>query len=187
MLRILKSLLVITAVAVIGVGATSAYFSDTATIAENTFSTGILDVRVNGQDSMIGATFAPMAPGQIGNSPEYHINNYGAPWFAGDSNLTAKYLALSAVNCDGEGTHLCSLLKIKVEVNRGWSTWQTAYDGSLIGLSHADLLAPRWTELAPGDSEMMRYTITLPDRGNQNGLMGKTATWNFVVEGRTGV
>lgn len=186
MYRILKSLLVIAAVAAVGVGATGAYFSDTASITDNTFSTGVLDVRINGQDSVAGATFSPMAPGQIGTSQEYQINNYGAPWFAGSSNLTAKVLTLSANNCQDGGSGLCGLLNIKVEVNRGWPTWQVAYDGVLSGLSSADLLAPNWTELIPGSSESMRYTITLPDTGSdQSSLQGSTATWDFVAEGRT--
>ena len=185
MLKILKSMLVIVAVAAVGVGATGAYFSDTASITDNTFSTGTLDIRINGQQSVVGATFSPMAPGQVGTSPQYEINNYGAPWFAGPSNLTAKYLALSAANCSDNSSGLCGLLNIKVEVNRGWPTWQVAYDGALNGLSNADVLAPNWSELVPGSSESMRYTITLPDSGDQTSLMGQTATWDFVVEGRT--
>jgi hypothetical protein len=86
---------------------------------------------------------------------------------------------------NGDG-NLWNSVKIKVEVNRGWPTWQVAYDGNLNGLSNADLLAPRWTELAPGMSESIRYTITLPDNGgDQTNLMGKTINWNFVIEGRT--
>ena len=186
MLRIIKSLLVIVAVAAVAAGATGAYFSDTATIANNTFSTGTLDIRVNGSNNVTGATFSPMAPGQNGNSPQYEINNYGAPHFAGLSNLTAKVLTLTATSCNDGGLGLCGLLKIKVEVNRGWATWQVAYNGDLSGLANTDLLHPNWTELIPGSSESMRYTVWLPDTGgDQSSLMGKTATWDFVVEGRT--
>jgi predicted ribosomally synthesized peptide with SipW-like signal peptide len=46
MLRIAKSLLTILAVAVVAVGATGAYFSDTEVVASNTFATGTLDLKL---------------------------------------------------------------------------------------------------------------------------------------------
>jgi predicted ribosomally synthesized peptide with SipW-like signal peptide len=187
MLKIAKSLIVIVAVVAVAAGATGAYFSDQATIANNTFSTGTLAIWINSNPGPItGATYSPMAPGQVGNSIDYHINNANLANFGGPSNLTAKYLALSVANCNDGGSGLCGLLQINVEVNRGWSTWHQAYNGSLSGLSNVDLLSPRWTELIAGSSEMMRYTITLPDDGtDQSALMGQTATWDLVVEGRT--
>jgi len=45
MLRIVKSLMVIGVVSAVAVGATGAYFSDTATVTQNTFSTGTLEIR----------------------------------------------------------------------------------------------------------------------------------------------
>lgn len=186
MFKIAKSLFAIVAVAAIAAGSTGAYFSSTATIVNNTFSTGTLEIRVNGQPSIAGATYSPMAPDQVGNSPEYHINNYGAPWFAGPSNLAAKKLMLNIINPNDSGSGLWNNVVIKVEVNRGWATWQEVYNGNINALSNVDLLSPRWTELAPGDSEMMRYSISLPDNGgDQSALMGQTLTWDFAIEGRT--
>ena len=185
-MRILKSLMMILAVGVLATGATSSYFSSKASITENTFSTGVLEIRVNGQPSILGATFSPMAPDQIADSPEYHMNNYGQPWFDGPSTLTAKKLLLSTNNPNDYGSGLWNKVMIKVEVNRGWSTWQEAYNGKLKNLHEADLLSPRWTELVPGESEMIRYQIWLPNESvDQNWLMGQTLTWDFVVEGRT--
>lgn len=62
MFRIVKSLVVIAVIGAFAASATGAYFSDTATITRNTFSTGTLEIRVNGQPSVVGATFSPMAP-----------------------------------------------------------------------------------------------------------------------------
>jgi len=183
-LNILKSLMVVAVVATVAVGATGAYFSDTATITDNTYTTGTLEIRVNGQPSVLGSTFSPTAPGQIYHSGDFHINNYGAPWFAGPSNLAAKALTVAVANNSGSA-YLWDNLRVKVEVNRGWPTWQEAYNGKLKNLGVKDLLAPRWTELAPGESEMMRYEVWLPDAGDQSAYMGETLTWDFVVEGRT--
>ena len=186
MLKIVKSLVVIALVGAFAASATGAYFSDTATITQNTFSTGTLEIRVNGQPSVVGATFAPMAPDQIGNSPQYEINNYGLPWFAGPSNLTAKSLSLAVVNPNDSGSGLWDKVMVTVEVNRGWPTWQQAYTGKLKDMGTVGLLAPRWTDLIPGSSESLRYHVWLPNElGDQSSLMGKTLTWDFVVEGRT--
>jgi predicted ribosomally synthesized peptide with SipW-like signal peptide len=186
MFKIAKGLLTIVAVAAIAVGATGAYFSSTATITNNTFSTGTLDIRVNGEPSVVGATFSPMAPDQIANSPQYEINNYGQPWFNGPSNLTAKKLILNVTNPNDFGSGLWDKVKIKVEVNRGWPAWQVAYDGDIKSLANVDLLNPNWTELIPGSSESFRYQVYLPDDGSDQGsLMGQTLTWNFAIEGRT--
>lgn len=186
MFKIVKSLFVIVAVATIAAGSTSAYFSDTATITGNTFSTGTLEIRVNGQPSIIGATFSPMAPGQVGDSPQYEINNYGQPWFNGPSNLTAKQLLLNITNPNDSGSGLWNKVMIKVEVNRGWPVWQVAYDGNINALSNVDLLNPNWSELAPGNSESFRYHVYLPNEEiDQSSLMAKTLTWNFAIEGRT--
>jgi len=50
MKKILLSLGVIAVVAIVGVGATRAYFSDTVTSTGNTFTTGTLDLKVTNQD-----------------------------------------------------------------------------------------------------------------------------------------
>ena len=186
MLRIAKSLLTILAVAAIAAGSTSAYFSDSATITGNTFSTGILDIRVNGEPSVIGGTFSPMAPDQVGDSPQFDINNYGQPWFNGPSTLTAKSLSLNVINPNDSGSGLWHKVKIKVEVNRGWPTWQVAYDGNIDALANVELLNPNWTELTPGSSESFRYHVYLPNEdANQNTLMGQSLVWDFYIEGRT--
>jgi predicted ribosomally synthesized peptide with SipW-like signal peptide len=185
MKRIAMSLVTIAAVACLVVGATGAYFSSTATVTNNTFSTGTLEIRVNSQPTITGATFSPMAPGQKGGS-NFDINNYGAPWFAGPSNLKAKTLLLSVMNATGDSS-LWSNLYIRVQVTRtSGATWQNVYWGPISSLSNADLLHPYWTELIPGSSEGLRYQVWLPETGgDQSALMGKTVHWDFAVEGRT--
>jgi len=186
MIKIIKSLFTIVAVFAIAAGSTSAYFSSKATVANNTFSTGVLDIRVNGEPTLAGAVYSPAVPGEIFHSPVYQINNYGSPYFDGSSTLSAKKLMIRTVNQNDFGSGLWNAVRIKVEVNRGWPTWMEAYNGPLYGLSDTDLLNPRWSELAPGNSESLRYEITLPDNGgDQSAFMGKILTWDFEIEGRT--
>lgn len=186
-MKIFKSLITIMAVATLAVGATSAYFSDSATIADNTFTAGTLEIRVNGQETKMGATFSPVVPGETYNSPEYHINNYGSPHFAGPSNLTAKYLTIrNSAPVSTPDNDLWDNVMIKVETNRGWATWQLVYEGKLKDMPTSDLLSPRWSELAPGNSQMLKYQAWLPDTGtDQSKYMGDSLVWDFIIEGRT--
>lgn len=189
MLRIIKSLLTIVAVAAIATGATGAYFASAVEIEDNQFSTGTLEIRVNGQATSIdGFEYGPAAPG-FSEVRQFTVNNYGQPWFDGPSNLPARVLTmkLGDINYDeGMSSELFNVLRLKVEVNRGWPTWQEVYEGPLHRANGIDLLSPRWTELIAGSSEDVRITITLPEsRGDQSDLMGLTSQWDFIVEGRT--
>lgn len=69
--KILKSVAVIAFVAAIAVGATSAYFSDTATSSTNTFTSGTLSLKNEGLVDAPAITIPNMAPGDV--SPEYSI------------------------------------------------------------------------------------------------------------------
>jgi len=53
--KILISLTVISVVAAIAIGGTIAYFSDTETSTGNTFSTGVIDININGENPWIGS------------------------------------------------------------------------------------------------------------------------------------
>jgi predicted ribosomally synthesized peptide with SipW-like signal peptide len=185
--KIALSLATIAAVCMLAIGATSAYFSSTATITNNTFSTGTLQIRVNGSPTVTGANFAAVAPGDMKVSPVYGIQNYGAPWFGGPSNLTANKLYLKVVNPNDSGSGLWDVVKVKVEVGRLSGVMQyTLYDGLLKNLGTVDLFGGHWSSLIPGSSQDMRYTVYLPETGtDQSYLMGKTLTWDWSVEGRT--
>jgi len=180
MLKIIKSLVVIVAVVAVASSATAAVFTSTTSVVGNTFATGTLELRVNGQPTIAGFNVTGQAPGDS-ESGQFGVNNYGAPWFAGPSTLSAKTLNISAVRTGGSA-YLYNKLDIVVEANRGWPTWMPVYNGPLSGLSNADLLTPRWTELAAGDSEDVRYTVTLPADAN-NTYQGLSTTFDFVMVG----
>lgn len=178
-MKILKSLLVIVAMMAVVAGATSAVFTSQALVAGNTFATGALEIRINGQASIPGFNVTNAIPGDS-ESGQFGVNNYGQPWFAGPSTLPAKILKISAVNTGGSA-YLYNKLDVVVEANRGWPTWMPVYSGSLSGLANADLLDGRWTELAAGNSEDVRYTVTLPLDAD-NSYQGLSATFDFVVD-----
>ncbi len=110
MKRIILSLGVIAIVAIVGVGATRAYFSDTETSTGNTFTAGAIDLQIGSQCSYNGSTstecgswtikdlvptadkffnFADIKPGDIGeNTISLHVFNNDAWVCAKVSNLT---------------------------------------------------------------------------------------------------
>ncbi len=180
MKKILLSLMTIAMVGAIAVGATSAIFTSQATVDNNTFATGTLEIRVNGQPTIAGFDFSDAAPGDC-HTYQHNVNNYGQPWFAGPSTLDAKTLTVSAVQ-DGGSTLLFDKLNVKVEANRGWPTRMLVFDGKLKFLTNADLLSPRWTSLIPGSSEDVYYTVCLP-AGADNTYQGLSTTYDLVVNG----
>ena len=179
MLKIAKSLVVIAAVAALAVGATSAVFTSQAKVEGNTFATGILEIRINGSSSIPGFNVTNAKPGDT-KSGQFGVNNYGAPWFAGPSTLAAKTLKVKAVQTGGSA-YLYNKLDIVVEANRGWGTWMPVYSGPISGLATGDLLDGRWAELAAGDSEDVRYVVTLPLDADDS-YQGLLTTFDFVVD-----
>src|SRR3989344_5643339 len=139
----------------------------------------LLEIGLNGQESLGGFTFSNAAPGDC-KTGQFGVNNFGAPWFAGPSTLAAKELVISYLYQQGD-TPLYELLTAKIEANRGWPIRMLVYNGLLKDLSEADLLTPNWTELAAANSEDVFYEICLPVSAD-NSVMGKSATFDFLVD-----
>lgn len=178
--RILISLSVIAVAAVVALGATYAYFSSTASVTGNTFSTGTLQIRVNGQSSITGFTFSNAAPGDC-KEGNFDVNNYGPPWFAGPSTLTAKELVLSAKKVSATDNDLWKALTVKIERCAG--PCEIAYNGKLKDLNEKNILMSWYSGgLAPGNSETIKYKVCLPKDGDQNNLQGDSVTFDFVVD-----
>jgi predicted ribosomally synthesized peptide with SipW-like signal peptide len=193
MFRIIKSLLVIVAVGAVAAGATSAYFSSSVDISDNTFATGTLEIRVNGEAGEIdGFEYGPAAPGDMQTSDLYGIQNYGAPWFGGPSNLPANKLLLSVTDVNDDAVpsgpnDLWNAAWVKIEVGRMSGVMQyTVYEGPISTMGEVDLFGGHWSSLVPGSSQDMKATVWLPDTGgDQSSLMGQSMEWDFIVEGRT--
>jgi predicted ribosomally synthesized peptide with SipW-like signal peptide len=80
MKNIVRSLLVVVAVAAIAGGATYSYFSDTETSAGNTFTAGTLDLKVNGIDDPLPIVLNSenMQPGKVYNAGTVEVRNDGS-------------------------------------------------------------------------------------------------------------
>lgn len=198
MFRIAKSLVMILAVAAVAAGATSAYFTDRATISNNTFSTGVLEIRINGLENRAGFNYTNAVPGDVA-SYTFSLQNYGLPWFpSGPSTLPAKDLLASVSNATGDGT-LYGALVAKLYANAGWGGCSnpgtnpfvagkgcTVYNGPLSAMSQADILmATQWgahPDLIPGNSFSMLLEVELPNSGDQSALMGKSTSFDIVVD-----
>jgi len=77
--KILLSLSVIAALAAIAIGGTVAYFSDTETSTENTFSAGTLNLQVGDSDStLVKIELSNMKPGDTGNAANWLVKNTGS-------------------------------------------------------------------------------------------------------------
>jgi predicted ribosomally synthesized peptide with SipW-like signal peptide len=189
MLKIAKSLFTIVAIVGIAAGSTSAYFTDKATIIGNTFATGKLEIRINGQQTIIGQQFLNNVPGDVNNSEPYLITN---SLILGHSTVNAKKLLLSANHLQGNDD-LKNAVKIKVEARKGPSgSWTEIYKGKLAGLDEKNILSELgMNELKPynminGQIIGLRYRIGVQETDtNQNYLMNKQLSWDFAIEGRT--
>jgi predicted ribosomally synthesized peptide with SipW-like signal peptide len=179
MKRIILSSLFIFALLAGLAGATYAVFSDSAVMGANTFATGVLEIRVNGQPTVAGFSMTNAAPGAC-QQGQFTVNNYGAPFFAGPSTLAARELVLRVDGVIGD-EDLFDELSLKVEANRGWPEWMGVYDDPLSALVEGDLLGTRWSELAPGHSHDVRYEVCLSaSAGNE--LQGKTTSFDFIID-----
>jgi len=155
MFRIFKSMLIVTAVAVVAVGATGAYFSDSETAAGNTLTAGTLDLKVGGQDDplVVHVTRTDLKP--------------GAPW-------TTQYGGQWVVNNAGTipGTVTATIKNVKdiengciePEVNAGDITCGTGTDQGELGtglLNHV-----YWTlNQAPGGTLSPTFTSLMSAQG----------------------
>ncbi len=188
MFKIIKSIFAIVAVASIAAGSTSAYFSDTATITGNTFSTGKLEIRVDGQQTISGQHFHNNAPGDVRSSVPVLVTDS----LLSQSTLNAKKLLLSVKNVAGN-PELKNATIIQVEAKKGISgSWTEIFDGQMSNLNELNILTGLGiSELKPynviNDQIIgLRYKIGVPESGSeQNSLMDKEMSWDFAIEGRT--
>ncbi|HLN18617.1 MAG TPA: TasA family protein [Patescibacteria group bacterium] len=198
MKNIAKSLVIIVAVAAVASFATYAYFSSQASVVNNTFSTGTLEVRANGQTQLQGMTFNDMAPGTCKNGT-FDVQNYGNPYFpTGSSTLDIKELAINVTNVGGD-YNLRTALTLSLYANAGWSGCSNSgvsfvagkgcqiYAGQLLTAApERDVLEyTQWgsqATLAPGHSVTINYEVCLPNTSSaQNYLQGKTADFDFGI------
>lgn len=183
MRRLLFSLISLGAVAVVAIGATRAYFTDTEVLG-NTIETAKVNVNLTGP----GATIVPVdigghltggiLPGGTYGRYQMSVYNRGH----GQSTVPVKY-AWTAKQTAGN-TDLFNILNVKVEDgNCDWVTsWpaglEVRYNGPLSGLSH-------WRTF-PGDlgvniTRCTWFTFSLPAETG-NGYQGLNTQFNLVLD-----
>jgi len=183
-------------VASLTVVGTRAWFSSQANVNNITYSTGVLEVRVNGASAITGVSMTNAAPGDI-KSGSFDIQNYGAPWFGGPSTLTAKEIAIKVDALSGD-TNLQDALMLDLYANAGWSGCSNPtvtfvpgkgcriYTGLVKNMTEDDVLHyTQWgtqASLAAGSSISIKYDVYVPNTASdQNSLQGKSNSFNFVV------
>ena len=185
MKKIALSLVTVVALLALTVGATSAVFTSTASVTGNTWSTGSLEVRINGQTSITGFVVPNSVPGDS-KTGDFTIQNYGPEspgpggFLSGPSTLPAKSLKISAVRtlAGADSEKLFNKLKVRVRSTVDWNTTVVFNDG-LSNLVDKEILLPSNT-LPVGWSMPIEYQVLLPDNAG-NAYQGLTTTFDFVV------
>jgi len=160
MVRIAKSLITILAVALIAVGATSAAWTDSATVENNVFTAGYMDITTAPATALF--TAPNIYPGWS-EEQQLVVQN------SGTVPLNYDIAASKAAGDDVLYNSTDFLLKIGTASGLG-----DVYDGTVSGLT--GLASVR--NLAAGSSETLYFTVSLAG-GAGNGLQKTTATVNF--------
>lgn len=173
MKNIVKSLFVIVAVLTIASGSTIAYFSDTVTIAGNSFTTGTIDIDVDGQDTGHQSfEFTDMKPGFVEFS-NFTINNKGT----NPANIIKK------VTITSDPAILAAVIdyKLNVEVYDGvtlkWFQMLYNYDVTLASIAGQNM----FLGMLPAGWSMKVYESYRMQTGAGNQYQGQTLAFNIDV------
>ncbi|MDR3559575.1 MAG: TasA family protein [Candidatus Pacebacteria bacterium] len=168
MKTIIKSLVLVMAVAAVAGGATYAYFSASATSTGNTFSTGTLKISIDGNDcthhnpGFFGGVMYNHDWDDCHGSAKIDVNNAqpgncetGKITVKNTGSLTARDLTIAPSKDNGA---LCDALNITT-------------DNSLSGVT-----------IAPDKSQDVSVRVCLPNDGtDQSTLQGKTCSFSLNV------
>lgn len=190
MKKILFSFLVIFVFVGLISGVTLAYFSDTVTSAGNTFTTGTLDLNLDGNDTnVVKFEVADIKPGGS-ETRTWEINNVGnmngyldlhnliqthEPGISLEQELTVE---------DPDIGTLGSLLNVElfIDINNNGvldGTDTSIYSGAMEGLlTDYDLDL----QLDAGTSNYLTMTVSWPSTDNDNAGQGDTAELDMVFE-----
>jgi len=182
--KILKSLVIVLAMAAMVAGATNAYFTASYTVSGNTFSTGTMefDIRQTNTDTQhLPFSFTGMLPGQIGED-QFNVFNH--------ANSTEMKYRLYFTPTTGDPIHWD---KIKFEAYRcNWNVggscgnwpgsptaegWVKDFDGSS---EAASIVSP--ATIGPNISNYWKFKIWL-DTSAGNDYKNATATFDIVGQG----
>lgn len=190
MKKILFSFLIIFVFVGLISGVTSAYFSDTVTSTGNTFTTGILDLNLDGNNTnVVKFEVTNMKPGD-NETRTWVINNVGnmngyldlhnliqthEPGISTEQEITVE---------DPDVGTLGSLLNVElfIDINNNGvldGTDTSIYSGAMDGLlTDYDLDL----QLDAGTSNYLTMTVSWPSTDNDNAGQGDTAQLDMVFE-----
>lgn len=185
MRKILISLLVVGAVSALAIGATRAYFTDTAVLGTNSISTGRLDVALTGAPIVIPVdttqTFVGgMVPGEVFGP--YAVQVYNKGW--GLSTVPVRY-SWTVENIHGS-TELFNQMLVKVrEGNCDWITagWFTEPQGVLYPTAPINSMSRIISAdpLGVNDTRCTWFYFSLPATSG-NAFQGLTSTFDLRLD-----
>lgn len=199
MKNIIKSLLVVVAVAAIAGGATWAYFSDSETSTGNTFTAGTATIALDGDASNGAAYFtaANMKPGDT-------VTKYVAVKNTGSINLLFRAYVNATTNTastTNPASYFADVLETKITLNpTDVATWTPRFDpvsnyvnynsnmAGIIGVSNAiDNDPEAFTygadqQLQPNEYAVYKVEVTLPTTAG-NEWQGASFVGDLVFEG----
>jgi hypothetical protein len=177
--KILVTLLVVSALASFAVFGSFAIWTDTASVPNNVFSTGSVDISTNPTTALV--TFSGMAPGDSTGGQSLTVSNAGT--------LELRYaVTMTATNTDLKGLYAELELTIAEE-----GTDCATFDGSVLYGPAPFLLSgnligdPAQGEdtgdrtLAGSANEVLCFKVDLPDDA-PNGVQGATTTAVFTFD-----
>ena len=174
-MKILKSLIVIAAMAALVVGVTNSFFDDEVTITDNTLTTGTIDIDVDGHDEDFTSPFdlTHMKPGYV-KSSDFTVNNNGD----NPANIT------KTVTVNDDTGSLAGVLdyKLSAEVFDGntlkW--WQMIYnyDTTLAAVNHTEV----FLGMLPAGWNMKVHESYRMSEEAGNGYQDKTMTFNITIK-----
>lgn len=177
-----RGLLSLGLVAALGASGTLAYWTDSVTVSGTTISTGTIDLKVNGSNTVTGFTtmnLASMVPGNT-TAAVLTISNTGT--------APLRYsLDASASNADGKGLGAALTVKVTGDAATTGSAPSVTCAGTALagtGTAFAADLVPAASprQLAAGASETLCLQATLPS-GASSSLQGATTDVTLTATG----
>jgi predicted ribosomally synthesized peptide with SipW-like signal peptide len=179
-----RAVLCLAVVLALATPGTYAHWTDEAAVSGTTITSGTIDLRVNGQDTVTGYTALDMAPMVPGNSTAAVLtlrNNGTAPvvWTA----------ATSATNLDGKSLRAALVVKVTGDTAAAGAAPAASCAGAALPGTTASLGGPLLTTgrmLAPGATEKVCVQVSLPP-GAAPALQGATTTVGITFTGTSEV
>jgi predicted ribosomally synthesized peptide with SipW-like signal peptide len=189
MKKIITSLFTIIVMGAITVAATQAYFTSSAEVVGNTFTTGVLDISLGKTSQLI--VYQNIYPGW-----HYQDSGHWGAWVDGENpkdlkiinsgSLPLKYRMKAELMDIPSDNSLLDDLLVRVSINRGkGGSWNSLYSGTLRGLLSFITVETNFETTGHsgwyGEGQLIRFDAALPPTSG-NSVQGKTVNFNLIFE-----